>query len=144
MADLLLIVRIAGQRVALPASEVEALVELEGITPVPGAAAHVAGLSALRSRVLTAIDCRRALGFAPAGDGAALEAAMVQSGGHAYALLIDDVEDVVESPVPPAPLAASLGAGWEHVSLGMVMAGEELLLLVDPHRIIAGPAAEAA
>ena len=65
MADLLLIVRIADRRVALQAADVEAVVELEGITDVPGTAAHIAGLAALRSRVLTVIDCRLSLGFPP-------------------------------------------------------------------------------
>ena len=55
MNELLLIVTIAGQRVALPAAAVESVVELDTLIPVPRAACHVAGLSALRSRVLTVI-----------------------------------------------------------------------------------------
>ena len=61
MNELLLIVTIAGQRVALPADAVESVVELDTLIPVPRAAPHVAGLSALRSRVLTVIDCMRSL-----------------------------------------------------------------------------------
>ena len=61
MAELLLIARLAGRRVAFPAAEVEAVVELEGMSPAPRAAPHVAGLSALRSRVLTVIDGLAAL-----------------------------------------------------------------------------------
>ena len=33
MAELLLIARLGGRRIAFPASKVEAVVELEGITP---------------------------------------------------------------------------------------------------------------
>ena len=50
MNQLLLIVSIAGSRVALPAAAVESVVELEALIPVPRAPAHIAGLSALRSR----------------------------------------------------------------------------------------------
>ena len=57
MNELLLVVTIAGERVALPAAAVESVVELDTLIPVPRAAPHVAGLSALRSRVLTVIDC---------------------------------------------------------------------------------------
>ena len=57
MTELLLIIALAGQRVAIPAEDVEAVVEIEGLTPIPRAADHVAGLAALRSRVLTVIDC---------------------------------------------------------------------------------------
>ena len=56
MAELLLIVTIGGERVALLAAAVESVVELDTLIPVPRAAPHVAGLSALRSRVLTVID----------------------------------------------------------------------------------------
>ena len=61
MSELLLVVVIAGERVALPAAAVESVVELDTLIPVPRAAPHVAGLSALRSRVLTVIDCMRSL-----------------------------------------------------------------------------------
>lgn len=143
MADLLLIVRIAGRRVALPAGEVEAVVELEGLTPVPGAAPHLSGLSALRSRVLTVIDARAALGLG-AASGVPGEAIVVPSGGHTYALLVEQVEDVVEVQGDPMPVRASPGHGWDRVVTGMVEAGEDLLLAVNPHALIAGPPQEAA
>ncbi len=102
MAELLLIARLAGRRVAFPASAVEAVVELEGITPAPCASAHVAGLSALRSRVLTVIDGLASLEFARSGDGGLREAIVVPSDGHTYALMVEEVEDVVEAAGPPA------------------------------------------
>jgi purine-binding chemotaxis protein CheW len=144
MAELLLIARLAGRRVAFPASDVEAVVELEGLTPAPGAAAHVAGLSALRSRVLTVIDGLAALEHDQGGGTELAEAIVVNSGGHTYALLVDEVEDVVEAESPVAPVTAPLGAGWGRVSIGTVEAAGDLFLLIDPHLLIAGPAARAA
>lgn len=143
MAELLLIVRLAGRRIALPAHDVEAVVELEGITPAPGAADHVAGLSALRSRVLTVIDGISALGLGRA-DPDSREAIVVPSEGHTYALLVEEVEDVVEATSAPAPIKAPIGRGWDRVAIGMVDAGEDLMLLVNPHLLIAMPAAQAA
>lgn len=144
MADLLLVVHLAGRRIAFPATDVEGVVELDGLTPAPCVAPHVAGLSALRSRVLTVIDGLAALDAGKAGDGALACAVIVPSGGHPYALLVDRVEDVVEAESAAVPLAAPAGAGWDRVALGMVEAGEDPLLLVDPHALIAGPAAQAA
>ena len=144
MVELLLIVRLAGRRVALPAADVEAVVELEGLTKVPGAAHHIAGLSALRSRVLTVIDSWVALGLEDQAEIGSTEAIVVPSGGHTYALLLEQVEDVVEAKGPPTPFKASPGAGWSRVSSGMVEAGDDLLLLVDPHALIAGPPLEEA
>jgi purine-binding chemotaxis protein CheW len=144
MADLLLVVTLAGRRIAFPAADVEGVVELEGLTPAPGAAPHVAGLSALRSRVLTVIDSLVALDAGRAAEHSLANAVIVPSGGHPYALLVDAVEDVVEAESAIAPLSAPAGPGWDRVAIGMVEAGGDPLLLVDPHGLIAGPAAHAA
>ncbi len=144
MNELLLIVSIAGSRVAMPAAEVESVVELDTLIPVPRAPAHLAGLSALRSRVLTVIDCQRSLelGSTDLNDGKLHEAAVVELDGHNYALTVDAVEDVVEALSEPAPIRAAMGDGWERVSLGMVETEEGPLLLVDVAALIAGPGAE--
>jgi purine-binding chemotaxis protein CheW len=144
--ELLLVVTIAGQRVALPAASVESVVELEALIPVPRAAPHVAGLSALRSRVLTVIDCRRALalGSSDTGQGPC-EAAVVEIEGHHYALIVDSVEDVVEATADPTPVRAAMGRGWEHVSIGLVETDEEgALLLIDVAALVEGVEAKAA
>ena len=110
MKELLLVVTIAGERVALPAAAVESVVELDTLTPVPRAAPHVAGLSALRSRVLTVIDCMRSLelGDTDCSDGIR-EAAVVEVDGHHYALIVDLVEDVVEAQSDPQPVREAEG-----------------------------------
>jgi purine-binding chemotaxis protein CheW len=145
MNDLLLIVTIAGQRVAIPAAEVESVVEIEGLTPVPRAPGHVAGLSALRSRVLTVVDCRASLelgrGEPVAGP---REAIVVPRDGHPYAFLVDGVEDVLDHSGEVRPVRSALEAGWARVARGMVDAGGDLLLLIDTGALLAGPAAEAA
>ena len=145
MNELLLIVTIAGQRVALPAAAVESVVELDTLIPVPRAAPHVAGLSALRSRVLTVIDCIRSLelGGSECEDGIR-EAAVVELDGHHYALVVDLVEDVVEAMSDPAPVRAAMGTGWERVSKGMVETEQGPLLLVDVASLISGAEARAA
>lgn len=141
---LLLIVTIAGERVAIPASDVESVVELEGLTPVPRSQRHVAGLSALRSRVLTVIDCRASLELGEASAEGLRQAIVVVVDGHPYALAVDSVEDVVEATGEVQPVKTSLGAGWRRVAKGMVDAEGDLLLLVDIVPLLNGPAAQAA
>jgi purine-binding chemotaxis protein CheW len=145
MNELLLIVTIAGQRVALPADAVESVVELDTLIPVPRAAPHVAGLSALRSRVLTVIDCMRSLELGTTHCvGGVREAAVVELDGHHYALLVDLVEDVVEAQSEPAPVRAAMGPGWERVSSGMVETEAGPLLVVNIAALIAGLEVKAA
>jgi purine-binding chemotaxis protein CheW len=146
MNELLLVVVIAGERVALPAAAVDAVVELDTLIPVPCAAPHVAGLSALRSRVLTVIDGKGSLelGESDRTDGIR-EAAVVDFDGHHYALIVDLVEDVVEALSDAAPMRAAMGAGWERVCQGMVDTETGPLLLVDVAALISGtPEAKAA
>jgi len=145
MNELLLIVSIAGSRVALPAADVESVVEIDTLIPVPRAPGHLAGLSALRSRVLTVIDCRHSLdlGSTDLTNGMLHEAAVVELDGHHYALTVDAVEDVVEALSEPSPVRAAMGDGWERVSKGMVETEEGPLLLVDIAAVVAGPGVEA-
>ena len=144
MSQLLLIVSIGTNRVAFPSSAIESVVELDTLIPVPRAAPHVAGLSALRSRVLTVIDTMRSLdlGTTDCSDGIR-EAAVVEFDGHHYALIVDSVEDVVEALSDPVPIRAAMGEWWERVALGMVETEDGPLLLVDVAALIAGPPSEA-
>lgn len=142
MNELLLVVRIAGQRVAFRAARIESVVELDTLIPVPRAAEHVAGLSALRSRVLTVICCRRSLGLPTPQENeldGLLEVAVSEIDGHHYALIVDGVEDVLTADSDPTPVRAAMGEGWERVSSGMVETEEGPLLLVDVAALVAGP-----
>ena len=145
MKELLLVVTIGGERVALPAAAVESVVELDTLIPVPRAAPHVAGLSALRSRVLTVIDCMRSLELGSIDrDRRVRQAAVIELDGHHYALIVDTVEDVIEARADPIPVRAAMGPGWERASVGMVDTETGPLLLIDVASLVAGTEAKAA
>lgn len=141
---LYLIVLLAGQRVALPADTVDSVVEIEHMTPVPLAARHIAGLAALRSRVLTIIDSVAALDpGATAGD-QPQQTVVVTLDGHLYGLQVSAVEDVVEAPAAVQPLRGTVSPGWARVAHGMIEIEGNTLLLLDPATLIAAPPALAA
>jgi purine-binding chemotaxis protein CheW len=140
VTDLILIASIAGQKVALRTADVQSVIEIEGLTPVPCAPLHVAGLSTLRSRVLTVIDPQMALGLGEcARREAGAPAVVVLHGGHAYALLLDCVEDVAPARSDPTPVHAELRGNWSRMSHGAVEAKDGPLLLMDLAAIISGP-----
>jgi purine-binding chemotaxis protein CheW len=144
MEALYLIVTIAGQRVALAAGPVESVVELDAIVPVPRVPAHIAGLSTLRSRVLTIVDSIASLGLTSTGSPGPRRAVIVLVEGHHYGLLVDEVRDVVAIAQPSRPASLALGPGWARVVRGMVVHEGEALLLLDPGALIEGPATQAA
>ncbi|UAK26318.1 chemotaxis protein CheW [Sphingomonas nostoxanthinifaciens] len=143
MIGLFLIARIADERVALPTVAVGSVVEVDQVAPVPRVAPHIAGLFALRSRVLTVIDSRAALGLGRIVCTGIGTAVIVESDGHSYALLVDEVEDVVEA-LPPAACPSVLEPGWRRVALGTIRHEGQALLLVDPIALIAGEERSAA
>lgn len=143
MDKLYLIATIAGQPVAIRASAIESVVDIGEVTPVPRAPVHVAGVAALRSRLLTIICSERALGL-PNPARRATRGVVVSVEGHLYGILVCGIDDVCLIEQAPRPVRSRLDAGWSAVALGMLDFGEETLLLVDPARLIAGSQAAAA
>ena len=95
--------------------------------------------------MLTVIDCMRSLelGVTDCSDGIR-EAAVVGLDGHNYALIVDQVEDVVEALSDPQPVRAAMGPGWERVCQGMVETEQGPMLLVDVAALVGGAEAKAA
>jgi len=144
MESLYLIVGIAGQRVALAAHYVESVVEIDAVTPVPLVAAHIAGLAALRSRVLTIVDTHAALDLGRMETDEVMQAVVVTIEGHLYGLLVEEVEDVITIADAPMPVCAVLAPGWERAASGVVEIDGDALLLIDPAALVAGRIAMAA
>ncbi|HEY0149255.1 MAG TPA: chemotaxis protein CheW [Allosphingosinicella sp.] len=129
---------LAGEWVAFASDEIESVVEIGAIVPVPCAAPHVAGLAALRSRVLTVIDCSASVMPGTATE-QPRDALVVVHCGHAYALLVDRVEDALEASGEGGAPPAGLSSSWARIVHGHVFAGERLLLLADIAALIEGP-----
>ncbi|MGB3378013.1 chemotaxis protein CheW [Allopontixanthobacter sediminis] len=138
MNELLVMTRIAGRRAAFRAVEIQSVIEIDSIAPVPRAPDFISGLTAMRSRSLTVIDCRKSLGLVPetAPDS---RAAVVEIEGHLYALQVDKVEDVTDALSEPDPVPGGFGESWERVALGMVETEQGPALLIDITRMVAGP-----
>lgn len=144
MSSLLLLTRIGGRPAAFRAEDVSSIIELTGITPVPRAPDFVAGLAALRSRALTVIDSRKALALSGTPREADVRAPVVEVGGHAYALLVDRVDDVVAAVGEPTPPPATLGPAWAPVARGMIETAAGPAVLVEVAALVAGPQRAAA
>ena len=143
MNDLMLLTRIANRPAVFRASDIASIIEIDAITPVPQAPDFVAGLTALRSRALTVIDSRMALGLAQPGP-ADPRSPVVEIGGHPYALLVDAVEDVVAVVGAPTPLAATLGPQWSRCAHGMIETAAGPAIVIDVSALISGPQRAAA
>ncbi|MDE1466188.1 CheW domain-containing protein [Aurantiacibacter sp. D1-12] len=136
MNEPILLAQLAGRQVAFPARQIDSIIELGLITPVPRSPHYVEGLSTLRSKSLTVINCKSVLGIDEehAEPGDIRQAAVVKHGSHHYALLLDDVHDVVETKADPQDVLGGVGEEWARVASGVVetSAGPALLMSVVP------------
>lgn len=137
MNELILLMTIAGRRCALRAEDVQSVIEVGHIVPIPLAPASVVGMAALRSQALTVLDCRRAIGFEPADHATDIRAALVSVEGHSYALRVDSVEDVTEAMSEPEMVNGGFGAQWTAVSRGKIETPSGPALLLDIAALVA-------
>lgn len=131
MDQLYLLATLAGVRVAVAADEVEAVVKLADISPVPGMAPHVAGLSALRSRVLTIIDVPALISGKPTSPENRGLAIIADISGHSYGLMVDAVHDICDVPEGALPLRGQLDPAWALYASAIVERDGEPHLLVS-------------
>ncbi len=139
MNDLLVMAQIASRRCAMHAQDVESVIEIGTVTPVPRAPAFISGITAMRSQALTVIDCRRAMGFDPGQFALDHRAIVVAVAGYSYALRIDMIEDITTGSGDPAPVPGGFGTEWSRVARGLIETRVGPALLLDLPALIAGP-----
>jgi purine-binding chemotaxis protein CheW len=144
MTALYLIAHIDGCRVAIESDRVESIVHVPDIIPVPQADPSIAGLFALRSRVLTLIDSQ----YVVTGERRRLQkgclAVVAEIGGHYFGLAVDRVEDVVSISDGDIQNAINPSEQWKSIITETASVGEELVMIVDPAKLVAGEQALAA
>ena len=86
---------LAGQLCGIPVQSVRDVLAMHGITRIPLAPPEIAGSLNLRGRIVTAVDLRRRLLLPPADAQARRMAVVVEHGIELYALLVDEVCEVI-------------------------------------------------
>lgn len=142
---LYLIAQVAGTRVAFRSRDVDSVVVVRNVTPVPQSPSHLVGLFALRSRVMTLIDARVVVGGGNKARGEDGDKAIVVNvGGHAYGIVADCVEDACFLDGEERPIRGRLTPGWSTIAEAMIEHGGETVLVVNPEHLVNPPLAAAA
>jgi purine-binding chemotaxis protein CheW len=140
MDKLYLLATLADTRIAVETGEVEAVVRLTDISPVPGMGAHIAGLSALRSRVLTIIDVAALICGRVTPEERRSLAIIANISGHSYGLMVDGVSDICRVPEGDLPLRGQLDPSWAPYARALVEHDGHPWLLVSLAAFIEGGA----
>lgn len=133
-------VQIGGQTFGVPVLEVQDVIAQTTINRVPLAPPEIAGSLNLRGRIVTAIDMRRRLGLAPQADGhgeSGVSVIVEQPSGELYALMVDDVGDVLWLP-PSAhePTPPTLSPVWRDVCDGLYRLEDDLMLVLRTQAVL--------
>lgn len=128
---------VAGQAFGVPVLSVQDVILQPPINNVPLAPTEVAGLLNLRGRIVTAIDLRRRLGLDARSADAPHMCVIVENGGELYALMVDDVGDVLwissdrQEQAPP-----TLPPRWRQLCSALYQLDGELLLALRVDEVL--------
>jgi purine-binding chemotaxis protein CheW len=136
MSDLYLIASLAGVEVAISSDCIESVVTIGDVVAVPKCDPLVAGLMALRSRVLTLIDCQYAITGKSRSASGYSHAVIVDVSGHSYALAVDAVRDVVSVASDAIRPAIRLDHRWSKLSKETAEIDERILLILSPEMLL--------
>lgn len=126
-----------GQHVGIPVLEVHDVLNAQKITVIPRAPEWVAGVLNLRGRIVTAIDLRRRLGLPPLEEGKSSMSVVVEHNEEPYSLQIDKVGEVLsleDQLFEKNPI--TLDPRWREVSIGIYRLKDQLLPILDVHRLL--------
>jgi purine-binding chemotaxis protein CheW len=103
---------LAEEMFAIRVEDVQEVLMDQPLAPVPRAPDHIVGLLNLRGQVISAIDLRRRLQFAPRGPESAPKLLVLNAHDSPICLVLDEIGDVLELPPgdwrpPPDTLTAS-------------------------------------
>lgn len=144
MSNLYLIAVIAGVEVAINSDIVESVVTIGDVIDVPKSDPLIAGLIALRSRVLTLIDCQ----YAITGSGKRINprshAVIVEISGHFYALSVDAVRDVLSIDPDAVKSASRFDGRWQALATEIVEVDGRILMIFSPELLLMAGMARAA
>jgi len=127
-----LVFELAGRRYGLPAADVQELVRIVTITPMPPGSGPIEGVINLRGTIVPVFDLRARLGL-PAGAIDVRESLVIlRRDGRAVAIRVDRPLDLVSLDVGDFEPGPTPGSGIGQGSPGVAKLADGLAVLLDP------------
>jgi len=100
-------IKVADDLFGLPVTRVQTIFRIGSVTRAPGGPRDIVGLVNLRGKIVTAVSLRRRLGLPYEEAGSGCLAIGIEHGGEAFALLVDEIGDVLslapDTAIAPPP-----------------------------------------
>jgi purine-binding chemotaxis protein CheW len=117
--------------------QVQEVLRVTEIAPVPGAPDYVVGIINLRGNVVTVIDTRKRFGLIPKEPDDASRIVIIEAEDQVIGILVDSVAEVVELRASEIESAPNVGneESARYIQ-GVTSHGGQLLILVDLNQLL--------
>ncbi|MCF6218736.1 MAG: chemotaxis protein CheW [Gammaproteobacteria bacterium] len=129
--------RLESETYGINVMQVQEVLRVSEIAPVPGAADYVIGIINLRGNVVTVVDTRRRFGMVEKEVDDLSRIIIIETEEQVVGILVDSVAEVVEIPASEIETAPNVGTEESaKYILGVTSRENELLILVDLNKFL--------
>jgi purine-binding chemotaxis protein CheW len=129
--------RLDREKYCVNVMQVQEVLRITEIAPVPGAPGYVIGIINLRGNVVTVVDTRKRFGLAPKELDDASRIVIIEVNGNVIGMLVDSVADVVDLRKSEIESAPNVGTEESSKYIQGVASREgELLIVIDLNKFL--------
>lgn len=126
-----------NEKYGIKVMQVQEVLRMTEIAPVPGAPHYVIGIINLRGSVVTVIDTRRRFGLMDVENDDETRIVIVEANNNVVGILVDSVAEVVDLKISDIETAPNVGNDESSKYIQGVSSREnELLILVDVNKLL--------
>ncbi len=126
-----------NEKYGIKVMQVQEVLRMTEIAPVPGAPHYVLGIINLRGNVVTVIDTRKRFGLSDVENDDETRIVIVEANNNVVGILVDSVAEVVDLKISDIETAPNVGNDESSKYIQGVSSREnELLILVDVNKLL--------
>ncbi len=126
-----------SEKYGIKVMQVQEVLRMTEIAPVPGAPHYVLGIINLRGNVVTVIDTRRRFGLPDVENDDETRIVIIEANNNVVGILVDSVAEVVDLKMSEIETAPNVGNDESSKYIQGVSSREnELLILVDVNKLL--------
>ena len=126
-----------NEKYGIKVMQVQEVLRMTEIAPVPGAPHYVIGIINLRGNVVTVIDTRKRFGLLEVEPDDETRIVIVEAENNVVGILVDSVAEVVDLKASDIETAPNVGNDESSKYIqGVSSQGDELLILVDVNKLL--------
>jgi purine-binding chemotaxis protein CheW len=129
--------RLENEKYGINVMQVQEVLRVTEIAPVPGAPDYVLGIINLRGNVVTVIDTRKRFGLMPKDMDDSTRIVIIEADEQVVGILVDSVAEVVDLHASEMETAPNVGTEESAKFIqGVASHDSELLILVDLNKLL--------